>query len=82
MSILYPIIVLKCLHRSQIGKTYEEAPKPAKASDQGACDACCSVNGDVDRAIGSAMAIYRDPETGILHGAADPRAEDGGAVAY
>jgi gamma-glutamyltranspeptidase/glutathione hydrolase len=32
--------------------------------------------------IGSAMAIYRDPETGILHGAADPRAEDGGAVAY
>jgi gamma-glutamyltranspeptidase/glutathione hydrolase len=33
-------------------------------------------------AIGSAMAIYRDPETGILHGAADPRAEDGGAVAY
>jgi gamma-glutamyltranspeptidase/glutathione hydrolase len=33
-------------------------------------------------AIGSAMAIYRDPETGVLHGAADPRAEDGGAVAY
>ena len=34
------------------------------------------------RGIGSAMAIYRDPETGILHGAADPRAEDGGAVAF
>ncbi len=32
--------------------------------------------------IGSAMAVYRDPETGILSGAADPRAEDGGAVAY
>ncbi|MDH3440187.1 MAG: gamma-glutamyltransferase, partial [Gammaproteobacteria bacterium] len=34
------------------------------------------------RAIGSAMGVYRDPETGILTGAADPRAEDGGAVAY
>lgn len=33
-------------------------------------------------AIGSAMGVYRDPETGILSGAADPRAEDGGAVAY
>jgi len=33
-------------------------------------------------AIGSAMAVYRDPETGIVSGAADPRAEDGGAVAY
>lgn len=32
--------------------------------------------------IGSAMAVYRDPETGILSGAADPRAADGGAVAY
>ena len=32
--------------------------------------------------IGSAMAIHRDPETGLLTGAADPRAEDGGAVAY
>jgi len=32
--------------------------------------------------IGSAMAVYRDPETGVLSGAADPRAEDGGAVAY
>jgi gamma-glutamyltranspeptidase/glutathione hydrolase len=32
--------------------------------------------------IGSAMGVYRDPETGILSGAADPRAEDGGAVAY
>ena len=34
------------------------------------------------RGIGSAMGVYRDPETGILTGAADPRAEDGGAVAY
>jgi len=34
------------------------------------------------RAIGSAMAVYRDPETGVLSGAADPRDEDGGAVAY
>jgi gamma-glutamyltranspeptidase/glutathione hydrolase len=34
------------------------------------------------RGIGSAMGVYRDPETGILYGAADPRAEDGGAVAY
>lgn len=33
-------------------------------------------------AIGSAMAVYRDPETGIVSGTADPRAEDGGAVAY
>ena len=32
--------------------------------------------------IGSAMAVYRDPETGDLSGAADPRAADGGAVAY
>lgn len=32
--------------------------------------------------IGSAMAVYRDPETGVLSGAADPRAADGGAVAY
>jgi len=32
--------------------------------------------------IGSAMAIYRDPETGILSGAADSRAEDGGVAAY
>ena len=32
--------------------------------------------------IGSAMAVYRDPETGILSGAADPRAADGDAVAY
>ena len=32
--------------------------------------------------IGSAMAVYRDPETGVLSGAADPRAEDGAAVAY
>jgi len=34
------------------------------------------------RAIGSAMGVYRDPETGVLSGSADPRAEDGGAVAY
>ena len=34
------------------------------------------------RGIGSAMGIYRDPETGILYGGADPRAEDGGAVAF
>jgi gamma-glutamyltranspeptidase/glutathione hydrolase len=33
-------------------------------------------------AIGSAMAVYRDPETGVFSGSADPRAEDGGAVAY
>jgi gamma-glutamyltranspeptidase len=33
-------------------------------------------------AIGSAMAVYRDPETGVLSGAADPRGEDGGAAAY
>ena len=32
--------------------------------------------------IGSAMAVYREPETGDLSGAADPRAADGGAVAY
>jgi len=33
-------------------------------------------------AIGSAMAVYRDPETGVFSGGADPRAEDGAAVAY
>ncbi|MGH8223175.1 MAG: gamma-glutamyltransferase [Woeseiaceae bacterium] len=32
--------------------------------------------------IGSAMLVHRDPETGIVSGAADSRAEDGGAVAY
>ena len=32
--------------------------------------------------IGSAMGIYRDPETGVLSGAADSRAEDGGVAAY
>lgn len=32
--------------------------------------------------IGQAMAVYRDPESGVLSGAADPRAADGGAVAY
>lgn len=34
------------------------------------------------RYIGSAMAVYRDPETGVLSGAADSRAEDGGVAAY
>jgi len=34
------------------------------------------------RAIGSAMGVYRDPETGVLHGASDTRAEDGGTAAY
>jgi gamma-glutamyltranspeptidase/glutathione hydrolase len=32
--------------------------------------------------IGAAMIVYRDPQTGVLSGAADPRASDGGAVAY
>jgi gamma-glutamyltranspeptidase/glutathione hydrolase len=32
--------------------------------------------------IGSAMGVYRDPETGVLSGAADSRAEDGGAASY
>ncbi len=32
--------------------------------------------------IGQAMAVYRDLETGVLSGAADPRAADGAAVAY
>jgi gamma-glutamyltranspeptidase/glutathione hydrolase len=32
--------------------------------------------------IGSAMGVYRDPETGILSGSADSRAADGGVVAY
>jgi len=26
--------------------------------------------------------VYRDPETGIISGAADSRAEDGGVAAY
>ena len=34
------------------------------------------------RGIGSAMGVYKDPETGVLSGSADPRAEDGGAVAF
>ena len=34
------------------------------------------------RYIGSAMGVYRDPETGVLSGAADSRAEDGGVAAY
>jgi gamma-glutamyltranspeptidase/glutathione hydrolase len=33
------------------------------------------------RSIGTAMGVYRDPETGMLSGAADPRAEDGSAIA-
>ena len=33
-------------------------------------------------AIGSAMAVYRDPQTGVFSGSADPRGEDGAAVAY
>jgi gamma-glutamyltranspeptidase/glutathione hydrolase len=32
--------------------------------------------------IGSAMMVYRDPQTGVLAGAADPRVADGRAVAY
>lgn len=34
------------------------------------------------RAIGSAMGVYRDPETGVLSGAADSRAADGGVAAF
>jgi gamma-glutamyltranspeptidase/glutathione hydrolase len=34
------------------------------------------------RAIGTAMGVYRDPQSGVLSGGADPRAADGGAVAY
>lgn len=34
------------------------------------------------RSIGTAMGVYRDPETGVLSGGADPRAADGGAVAF
>jgi gamma-glutamyltranspeptidase/glutathione hydrolase len=37
---------------------------------------------DETSSIGSAMGVYRDPETGVLSGGADPRAEDGAAVAY
>ena len=36
----------------------------------------------VRNTIGSAMGVYRDPETGIISGAADSRAEDGGVSAY
>ena len=32
--------------------------------------------------IGAAMGVYRDPETGVLSGAADSRSEDGGVAAY
>jgi hypothetical protein len=28
------------------------------------------------------MIVYRDPETGVLSGASDPRAADGAALAY
>jgi len=34
------------------------------------------------RYIGSAMGVFRDPETGVLSGAADSRAEDGGVAAF
>ena len=34
------------------------------------------------RYIGSAMGVYRDPETGVMSGAADSRAEDGGVAAW
>ena len=34
------------------------------------------------RGIGSAMGVYRDPESGVLSGAADSRAADGGTAAY
>lgn len=34
------------------------------------------------RAIGSAMGVFRDPETGVLSGAADSRAADGGVAAF
>ena len=36
----------------------------------------------IRNSIGSAMAVYRDPETGVISGAADSRAEDGGVAAY
>jgi gamma-glutamyltranspeptidase / glutathione hydrolase len=32
--------------------------------------------------IGSAMGVYHDHDTGVFHGAADSRAEDGAAVGY
>ena len=32
--------------------------------------------------IGSAMGVYRDPETGVISGAADSRAEDSSAAVY
>ncbi|MFT5501426.1 MAG: gamma-glutamyltranspeptidase/glutathione hydrolase [Woeseiaceae bacterium] len=37
---------------------------------------------DDKSSIGSAMGVYRDPKTGVLSGSADPRAEDGAAIAY
>jgi len=32
--------------------------------------------------LGSAMGVYRDPETGVLYGGADRRATDGGVAAF
>tara|TARA_Y100000588_G_scaffold394962_1_gene518697 strand:+ start:508 stop:2073 length:1566 start_codon:yes stop_codon:yes gene_type:complete len=37
---------------------------------------------DNSDSIGSAMAVYRNPETGVLSGAADPRAADGRVAAF
>lgn len=34
------------------------------------------------RSIGAAMGVYRDPQTGVLSGGADPRSADGGSVAF
>ena len=36
----------------------------------------------IRNSIGSAMGVYRDPETGVISGAADSRAEDSGAAVY
>ena len=35
-----------------------------------------------EKAIGAAMGVFRDPDTGILSGAADSRAADGGVASY
>ncbi len=37
---------------------------------------------EADSSIGQANLVYRDPETGVLSGAADPRGADGAALAY
>ena len=37
---------------------------------------------DSKTSMGSAMGVYRDPQTGVLSGGADPRAEDSAAIAY